>query len=61
MKKMASMAHLSNNDVQQFMEEHRKDMAVYNGTTKLCTISMLSCYNHGAYVAIQWRLVVKQW
>ncbi|CAB3980326.1 Hypothetical predicted protein [Paramuricea clavata] len=29
-KKMATMAQLSNEDVQQFMEEHRKDMAVYN-------------------------------
>lgn len=30
-KKVASMAQLSNNDVEQFMEEHRKDMELYNG------------------------------
>jgi hypothetical protein len=28
---MASMAQLSNEDVQQFMENHRKDMASHNG------------------------------
>ena len=27
---MATMAQMSNEDVQQFMEEHRKDMALHN-------------------------------
>ena len=39
-KKMASMVQLSDNDVQQFMEEHRKNMELYNGEM------MLSCLNH---------------
>ena len=30
-RKMATMAQLSSDDVQQFMEEHRKDMDLYNG------------------------------
>ena len=30
-KKMETMAQLSDKDVEQFMEDHRREMASYNG------------------------------
>lgn len=46
LKKLSSLTQLSSEDMDRFMEEHKKDLALYNGTCPYYTDTHTCTYTH---------------